>query len=234
MVVMLVLLTIVVFVSIELALDYKSRRQESVALSSVKPEIVQEVNAAIEELETVDEPDGLYYNPAHTWVFLEMNGKVKVGLDQFFQRIVGKIDKIEVPKIGEDLQEDSPAVTIQSRGRRVKARIPVAGRVEAVNETVLKDPEILLTDQYKDGWILRLKPKNFLQSSRSLILGSKAKGWLADEMRRMRDLLTEQVSTEDFALQTMCDGGIPVMGISSIVDDRHWEMIKKEFFGDES
>jgi len=164
MAVMLVLLTIAVFVSVELALDYRSRGKEREAVASVKPEIVQEVNAAIEELETVDEPEGLYYNPAHTWVFLEMNGKVKVGLDQFFQRIVGKIDKIEVPEIGEDLQEDSPAVIVQSRGRRVKARIPVAGRIEAVNERVLEDPEILLTDPYKDGWILRLKPKNFLES----------------------------------------------------------------------
>ncbi len=81
--------------------------------------------------------------------------------------------------------------------------------------------------------LLRLKPENFLESTRSLIFGKYAKKWLAGEINRLRDFLVKHVSKEDAALQTMHDGGVPVHGVSGLIDDKLWATLKKEFFGDE-
>ena len=112
----------------------------------------------------------------------------------------------------------------------LKAKIPVAGKIEEVNEKVLKNPKLLLTGSYEEVWILRLQPRNFLQNVRSLISGPGAKGWFADEMCRLRDLLTGHAALGEGALKTMSDGGIPVHGIGGLVDENNWELIKKEFF----
>ena len=233
MVVLLVVMTAILFLSIEMVYVYRSKKRESLTLPAVEPATGPMVEAATKLLGPIDEPEGLFYNPSHSWAFLEIDGKVKIGLDHFFQRVFGKVEKIEVPEPGKDLEQGSPFLVVQSGERRLKARIPVGGKIEEVNQEVINDPEILIRDSYRDGWILRMKPDNFLESTRSLIFGKYAKKWLSGEINRLRDFLVKNVSKEDVALQTMYDGGIPVHGVSGLIDDKLWAALKKEFFGDE-
>jgi len=234
MVVLLVVLTVILFLSIELVHESRNKRLEVPAAQPAAAAAVPAAEAASELLGTLDEPEGLFYNPSHSWAFLEMDGRVKVGLDHFFQRVFGKIDKIEVPAPGEDLEQGSAAIVVTSGERSLKARMPVGGQIEKVNQRVLSDPRILLRDSYNEGWILRLKPKNFLESTGSLIFGKYAREWLAGEIKRLRDFLIKHVTSEDVSMRTMYDGGVPVHGVSGLIDDKLWATVKEEFFGDES
>lgn len=234
MVILLVLMTAALFVSIELIRDYRAKNQDRVRISPEISALSPVADTASETLKTIKEPEGLFYSPTHTWAFLEMNGKVKIGIDNFLQRIIGEIDKIEVCCSQENTAKGSPAITLKSGGRFLKTRIPIDGVIEAVNEKVLNNPGILLSDSYKDGWILSLNPTSFLANIRSMIFGKNAQYWLSSEMEKLKTILTQHPSAKPVSFQTMCDGGLPVLGVSGLIDDKLWETIKKEFFGDEN
>ncbi len=228
MVVLLVVLTIIVFLTIEAVYHYAAKRKHASVPATV-PSGAQDVL-----LEELFEPEGLYYNPSHVWAFLEMNGKVKLGLDHFFHQIVGKIDKIIVPDPGKRIERNSETIIIQSGDRTVQARIPVGGRIEAVNKDVLANPELLLSDAYKNGWILQMEPIRFTETIAEMKFGKDARTWLANEITKLKDLLSAHLSAEEPALRTMYDGGVPVQGLKSFLSDEEWSKVKREFFSDEA
>ena len=223
MVVLLVVLTIILFLLTELVYNYAKNRKtatESAKESGLWKELI--------------EPEGLYYNPSHVWAFLKMDGTVALGLDHFFQQLIGKIDKITVPDVGTKLEKNTVSIVIEGGGRTVQARIPVDGTIDAINHEVLRKPELLLEDTYKNGWIIQVKPQHFMENAHELRFGEDAKQWISNEITRLRDFLGSHTAAKEPALQTMYDGGLPIHGIQSILDDSGWSEVKKNFLADES
>ena len=237
MVVLLVFITIIVFLSIAYVRDYKLKGHRSLAISiepKASPAVAPVIDAAAELLEKAYEPEGLFYSQSHIWAFLEINGKVKIGIDNFLRNLLGKIDKIEVPAIGDNSEQGSLTITVSNRDRHFKARIPIDGTIESVNEEVLNEPELLLRDSYQDGWLIQVKPRNFMESIHPLTCGQFAGQWIASEVKRLKEFLAESAAKESPAFQTIYDGGLQVNGVSSLMDDELWAKVKREFLGDDS
>jgi len=227
--VIFVVLTIILFIGTETLLQYLRRRKLVKVSSSVKRQ-VSSAPVIPDFLKNLVEPEGIFYNPGHTWAFLEMDGTVKIGLDSFFHQIMGKVDRIEVPEVGDETYQGSLTIIVQKGERKIYVPVPIDGTVEAVNKEALKNPEILLKDPYNTGWLLLMKPHNFMESVQTLKFGKEAKKWFAREVHRLRDFLVEHFQSGDVAFQTMYDGGIPVFGVSGMLSDDSWESLKQEFF----
>jgi glycine cleavage system H lipoate-binding protein len=169
---------------------------------------------------------GLRYHPRHTWVRVEKDGTVRIGIDDFAQRIVGDIREIELPQEGEVVKRDTRAIRLKLSGDRMaELPVPMSGRIVERNSEVLSETSRLSSDPY-DNWILQIQPDDPEEDLASLISGwTESKNWLSDEVDRLRSHVEASMGV------TIADGGQLVENIHSEISDEEWRQMVADFFG---
>lgn len=132
--------------------------------------------------------DNLLYSRTHCWVKPE-NKLVRIGVDDYLQRLMGRINYIETPFVRDELKKADAFATMESENRRIKLYPPLSGIVEKVNEEIISNPSLVNTDCYGVGWIILLQPIDFSYESRCLIKGIEAREWLIEELRKRKQYL---------------------------------------------
>lgn len=135
---------------------------------------------------------GIFISPWHTWISIEPNGLVSVGLDDFSQKIVGKLDKVELPQEGSVIKKGQPLCTLQQGARSVQVPSPVSGTVRLINLTLYNSPELLNAAPYETGWICRLEPTSLPSELGSLRIGADAVSWYQEEVQRYLSEVRDQ------------------------------------------
>ena len=102
-------------------------------------------------------PDGLLYTKDHEWVRREGDLAV-VGITDFAQSELGDIVFVELPALGAALQAGKEFGTVESVKAVSEVFSPLSGEVAAVNEALGDSPEVVNTDPYAGGWILKIRP----------------------------------------------------------------------------
>ncbi|RKX19075.1 MAG: hypothetical protein DRP51_08030, partial [Candidatus Zixiibacteriota bacterium] len=98
----------------------------------------------------------------NSWMMLEHNGKLRLGIERAFLRPIGKIQSIYLPAKGDELRQGGAYLQVFSTDMRAHTIMsPFSGTVTEVNQKVLDDPDSALQDPYGEGWLIRLKPSRF-------------------------------------------------------------------------
>jgi glycine cleavage system H protein len=96
------------------------------------------------------------YAKTHEWVTVD--GKtVTVGISDFAQSQLGDVVFLELPSPGRKLAARETFGVVESVKAASDLYSPVAGRVTAVNEKLTAKPELVNSDPYGDGWIMKLE-----------------------------------------------------------------------------
>jgi glycine cleavage system H protein len=96
------------------------------------------------------------YTKTHEWVTVE--GKtVTVGITDFAQSQLGDVVFLELPSPGRKLALRESFGVVESVKAASDLYAPVAGRISAVNEKLTGKPELVNSDPYGEGWILKLE-----------------------------------------------------------------------------
>jgi len=99
---------------------------------------------------------GRLYTKSHEWLTVE--GKsTTVGITDFAQSQLGDVVFLELPKPGRKLDAGESFGVVESVKAASDLYSPVSGRVAAVNEQLAAKPELINSDPYGDGWILKLE-----------------------------------------------------------------------------
>ncbi|HEY4913745.1 MAG TPA: glycine cleavage system protein GcvH [Candidatus Dormibacteraeota bacterium] len=96
------------------------------------------------------------YTKTHEWVTVDAK-TVTVGITDFAQSQLGDVVFLELPSIGRKLALRESFGVIESVKAASDLYSPVAGRVTAVNDKLTSKPELINSDPYGDGWILKLE-----------------------------------------------------------------------------
>jgi len=104
----------------------------------------------------VDVPETLRYSKDHEWVRVE-SGEAVVGITAYAADELGDIVFVEMPEIGRTLQKDEAFGVIESVKTASDLYAPVAGEVFAVNEALGAEPELVNSEPYTGGWMVRLR-----------------------------------------------------------------------------
>jgi glycine cleavage system H protein len=103
-------------------------------------------------------PPDLKYTKTHEWVRTRPDGTVEVGITDHAQHALGDLVFVEVPQSGRALNAGEPCAVVESVKAASDVYSPVAGEVTSGNPELAAAPELVNTDPYGSGWLMRLKP----------------------------------------------------------------------------
>ena len=101
-------------------------------------------------------PEELKYTNDHEWVRIEGDHAI-IGITDFAQGELGDIVFVEVETEGEVLESEEVFGSVEAVKTVSDLFMPISGEVVSFNSELLNSPEIVNTDPYGEGWIIRVK-----------------------------------------------------------------------------
>ncbi len=102
-------------------------------------------------------PDDLRYHAQDTWARMEDDGRVRVGITDYAQDQLGEIVFVDLPETDTDVVSGEPWGEIESSKTVADLHAPVSGTVVEVNSKLERQPELVNTDPYGEGWMLLIE-----------------------------------------------------------------------------
>ncbi|MCD2204298.1 glycine cleavage system protein GcvH [Halobacterium sp. KA-6] len=100
-----------------------------------------------------DVPQDLYYLESHEWIDPDTG---RVGISDFAQDELGDVVFVELPAVGDDLQQEAELGVVESIKAVSDIYAPVSGEVTDVNDALEDQPELVNDDPFGDGWLVEL------------------------------------------------------------------------------
>lgn len=101
-------------------------------------------------------PQELLYTEDHEWVRIE-GDIATIGVTDFAQSELGDIVYVEVDTVGETLSAGELFGTVEAVKTVSDLFMPIAGEITELNEKLENDPELVNSDPYGDGWMIKVK-----------------------------------------------------------------------------
>ena len=185
-----------------------------------KPE--EETKTKISLIELFNIVDNLYYHQGHSWVKLEGNEVVSVGIDDFAQKLLGKLSDIKMPQIGAQIVQGEKALQVAVNSKTVEILSPVNGEVIAINEKVLSSPEIINQDPYENGWLLIVKVSKLNSNLSNLLTGRLARVWLENTVYKLNEKISDDKNIE------FQDEKFAETGLAKVFSPEKWDQLAKD------
>lgn len=223
MTVILVLFTFATFLLID---HFFSRRAVVVhpAVAKAPAKAERPVRPAPDLVGGFKVPENLRYHPGHTWALSESPSLVRVGLDDFASKLMGKIEHVKLPQRGQWIRQGQKIATFFRDGISVDLISPIEGSISDVNDGVTRDPKLAQNDCYGEGWLVTVQSPDAKTNFRNLLGGALARFWTQESAARLQSRMPM------FAGALAQDGGVAVDNLADHITDKEWASIAKEFF----
>jgi glycine cleavage system H lipoate-binding protein/uncharacterized CHY-type Zn-finger protein len=177
----------------------------------------------LQEVFGIAVPTSTYLHKGHTWAAMEDGGRLRLGLDDFSQRLLGPAETVQLPNVGEVLSQNRSGMGLSRQGKRADVLAPVDGIVEAVNPAVRKHPGIIHDYPYEEGWVFMVTPTRLKPNLENLFFGEKNLAWMQYEAHKLFGLLEARAGI------TLPDGGTLVDDVYGHFPEIGWENLVKQF-----
>ncbi len=104
-------------------------------------------------------PAGLKYTREHEWAKITEDTAI-IGITHHAQDSLGDIVFVEMPKLGSEIRIGEAFGVVESVKAVSDLFAPLSGVVTEVNEELQKHPEIINSDPYEKGWIIKIRPSH--------------------------------------------------------------------------
>lgn len=104
-------------------------------------------------------PDNLRYTKDHEWIHLEGN-VATIGITDFAQRELGDIVYVEIETVGKTLMAEAIFGSVEAVKTVSDLYLPVSGTINEVNPVLGASPELVNTDPYGEGWMVKMTVNN--------------------------------------------------------------------------
>jgi glycine cleavage system H protein len=163
---------------------------------------------AEQSIEGVTVSSNIAYTSNHMWLDVGEDGSCHVGVDAFFAKVLGKVDKFRFLATKPGAR---PAVVITSHGVDFLMTFPSTFQVTRTNHYLRADPGKLISHPYTLGWIFEGKadiewPVRKQAWESPLILGKAAFGWMQTEVERISQFIHDRCAVTA-SEPLMMDGG---------------------------
>jgi glycine cleavage system H lipoate-binding protein/ABC-type phosphate transport system substrate-binding protein len=180
---------------------------------------------------SISAPRGLFYDKTHTWAFMEQDGMVKIGVDDFLKHVVGSITQLKMRVPGEKVRKGEKILTIIRDGKQLNLYSPVTGFIRKQNETLSSTPSKINNPGFIDNWVYQIEPSNWAREMNFMFMFDKYKEWLKDEFARLKDFMANSANTNQLVYQhvVLQDGGELKDNILADLGPEIWEDFQTQF-----
>ncbi|MCL5069601.1 MAG: glycine cleavage system protein H [Actinobacteria bacterium] len=116
--------------------------------------------------------NGVYYHKDGCWVEVEGN-IATIGVSDFFQTLNGDVADVSLYGIGVNIVQNDPLGDIETMKVSIELISPVSGKVIEHNKQMADNAELINSDPYGEGWLLKAKLKNFESDKLNLMDSDK-------------------------------------------------------------
>jgi CheY-like chemotaxis protein len=136
-------------------------------------------------------PAGAFISPQHAWATIELNGAVRIGLDDLIRKVFGKIDAVELPETGRNIERGDTLFTVTYGDYRLQIPSPLSGTVITVNSEHSEHPEWLAIKPFELSWMCAIEPSNLATELADLRIGRDSVAWYQQEIDRFHELASQ-------------------------------------------
>ena len=122
-----------------------------------------------ESKESYDVPNDYYYTKDHEWAQRKADGNVLIGITDYAAKMLHDIVYVTLPKEGHSLSKKEVLGQVESVKTVSDIYAPVSGTVVKSNDRLTKEPEIVSSSPYRDGWMLEIKSTNYENEVKDLM-----------------------------------------------------------------
>lgn len=101
-------------------------------------------------------PANLKFTKDHEWVD-GTSGTIKIGITAYAVEQLGDIVHVDLPEVGDSFEQGDSFGTVESTKTVSDLYLPLAGKIIAVNETIIDEPENIQSDSYDKGWLVKVE-----------------------------------------------------------------------------
>ena len=105
-------------------------------------------------------PENLRYTKDHEWIRMEEGNIAVIGITDFAQQELGDIVCVEVETVGKSLEAETVFGSVEAVKTVSDLYLPVSGTITELNPELANSPELVNTDPYGNGWMVKLKVSN--------------------------------------------------------------------------
>lgn len=172
-------------------------------------------------------PGGVFISPGHVWANVTVPGMVRLGLDDFARKMIGRIDAIDLPVKGAMIKKGERLFSVRQGERVAVLQAPVSGKVHEVNVELSHHLDWITRRPYEHGWVCSLQPEHLADELGHLKIGESAAAWYQAEIARLQQLLGsapgDGVPSAAPAVGSLTEGQLEQ------ADDRTWGRFTQAF-----
>jgi glycine cleavage system H protein len=223
MTVLLVLATFLVFIVLDYALNRK-KAMVTVPMQASRAAAAVPAGPADGYIDGFHVPETVSYHSGHTWLLRERKNLVRVGADEFAAALLGRVEKVELPKPGTWIRQGQKVLSFFRDGVKTEMVSPTEGEVMEVNAELLNNPAVLRSDPFGKGWLLAVHVPDEENTGRNLVPKGLVGRWMRDAVERLYAMQPA------LAGSVAADGGRPADDIFAAMPEVDWKAATGEFF----
>ncbi len=102
-------------------------------------------------------PSNYRFAPSHEWILDNGDGTVTMGISEHAQELLGDVVFVELPEVGREVDAGEEFSLVESVKAASDIYSPVGGEIIAINETLEDEPEMVNSEPFDGGWIVKIK-----------------------------------------------------------------------------
>jgi glycine cleavage system H lipoate-binding protein len=168
-------------------------------------------------------PVGSYMHHGHTWARIESGGTIRVGMDDFSMKLLGKADSLDLPLMGKELSQDRAGWGLKRAENGANVLSPVDGVILEVNSQVREQPILANREPYGEGWLFAVRNPDTKGAFKRLMDDTAGVEWMAGEIGKLEGMI------ESVAGPLAADGGTIADDIYGTLPILGWKNLTRTF-----
>lgn len=177
----------------------------------------------IQSVKGFDVSMGYYYHLGHAWAKIESGGSIRVGLDDFSQKVLGKADGLELPLMGNQIEQGNVGWGIKRKDHSADVLSPVNGVITEVNPKVRENPELVSREPYGEGWLFTVSTPNIKRAFKELLDDTSSLDWISGEVGTLESMI------ENVTGPLAADGGHLAEDVFGNIPELGWDNLTRTF-----
>lgn len=177
----------------------------------------------IQNVKGFDVPMGYYFHNGHTWARIESGGAIRIGLDDFALKLLGRADALDLPLMGKELDHGKVGWGLKRKDNLADVLSPVDGVIVEVNSGLRENPGLANREPYGGGWLFMVRTPNVKGTMKKLMADAASLDWMDTEVQTLEGMI------EETAGPLAADGGLFQEDIYGNLPDLGWNNLTRAF-----